>query len=209
MLYHAGSAAGMESLEKVWNLFFSISRPGKSMEICEKLWKFQKRFGTFWLLPEKKIWRPKRCLDPARALRSCCREFDRKQIECHSVLSRLFLFVVQTAHGRPGAVCPPLQQQQQQQKGPLRTVRLSKKVRSQARPHGSWLRQTMCQRSPGPGSSPTLKLSLVDLCMSALNKGWSVKETVKMDTEVRTYLMRGGYCRPRHICKTGNVYVPE
>ena len=72
------------------------------------------------------------CLDPARALQSCCREFDRKQFECRSVLSRLFLFIVQTAHGRPGAVCPPLQHQQQ--KGTLRTVRSSRKVRSQARP---------------------------------------------------------------------------
>ena len=26
------------------------------------------------------------CIDPARALRSCCCEFDRKQFECHSVL---------------------------------------------------------------------------------------------------------------------------
>ena len=37
------------------------------------------------------------CLDPARALRSCCLEFYRKQFECRSVLSRLFLFIVQTA----------------------------------------------------------------------------------------------------------------
>ena len=54
LVLYAGSAAGMESLEKVWNLFFQFPD-------LEKVWKFVKSFGNFkkglelFLLPEKKI----------------------------------------------------------------------------------------------------------------------------------------------------------
>ena len=63
---------------KSMEFVFSISRPGKSMEICEKLWKLQ-RFGTFCLLPEKLL--KTESVPPARALGSCCHAFDRKQFE--------------------------------------------------------------------------------------------------------------------------------
>ena len=80
---------------KSMEFVFSISRPGKSMEICEKLWKLQKRFGTFCLLPEKIL--KTESVPPSRALVSCCRAFDRKQFEGWTVFSLLFLFIVPTA----------------------------------------------------------------------------------------------------------------
>ena len=92
IVIYAGSAAGMESLEKVWNLFLQFPD-------LEKVWKFVKSFGNFkkrfGILPStsKKFW----SVPPARALGSCCRAFDRKQFEGCTVFSHLFLFIVQTA----------------------------------------------------------------------------------------------------------------
>ena len=48
----AGSAAGMKSLAKVWNLFFNFQTL-KSMGICEKLWTIKKKVWNFCLFPEK------------------------------------------------------------------------------------------------------------------------------------------------------------
>ena len=48
-----GSAAGMESLEKVWNLFFQFPDLEKVWKFVKSFGNFKKRFGTFCLLPEK------------------------------------------------------------------------------------------------------------------------------------------------------------
>ena len=97
----------MESLEKVWNLSFQFPD-------LEKVWKFVKSFGNikkglelfaFYL---RKILKTE-SVPPARALGSCCRAFDRKQFEGCTVFSHFFLFIVQTALGRPRAASPPLQ----------------------------------------------------------------------------------------------------
>ena len=74
--------------------------------------KSGKSLEPVYLLLDRKFLKTKNA-PPGRVLRSCCRDFERKQFECRSVLSCLFLFIVQTAHSRPGAVCPPLQQQKQ------------------------------------------------------------------------------------------------
>ena len=73
----SGSATGMESLEKYGICFFKF-QTWKSMEICEKLWNFQKRFGTFLPFTWENIFEDRKCASiPLEALRSCCREFDR------------------------------------------------------------------------------------------------------------------------------------
>ena len=50
---YTGSAAGMESLEKVWNLFFQFPDLEKVWKFVKSFGNFKKRFGTFCLLPEK------------------------------------------------------------------------------------------------------------------------------------------------------------
>ena len=52
---------------KSMEFVFSISRPGKSMEICEKLWKLQKKVWNFLPSAWEKIWRPKVCLPLERS----------------------------------------------------------------------------------------------------------------------------------------------
>ena len=79
---------------KSMEFVFSISRPGKSMEICEKLSQETSKKGLeLFAFNLRKFWRPKVCLP----LGSCCRAFDRKQFEGCIVFSHLFLFIVQTA----------------------------------------------------------------------------------------------------------------
>ena len=73
-----GSAAGMESLEKVWNLFFQFPDLEKVWKFVKSFGNFKKRFGTFCLLPEKIL---KTESPAARALGSCCHAFDGKQFE--------------------------------------------------------------------------------------------------------------------------------
>ena len=51
----------MESLEKVWNLFFQFPDLGKSMEICEKLWKFQKKVWNFLPFTWEKNFEDRKC----------------------------------------------------------------------------------------------------------------------------------------------------
>ena len=62
-----GSAAGMESLEKVWNLFFQFPDLEKVWKFVKSFGNFKKRFETFSLLPERKFWRPKVCLPLERS----------------------------------------------------------------------------------------------------------------------------------------------
>ena len=52
---NTGSAAGMESLEKVWNLFFQFPDLEKVWKFVKSFGNFKRRFGTFCLLLERKI----------------------------------------------------------------------------------------------------------------------------------------------------------
>ena len=89
---------GPQRVWKVWKkygiCFFQFPDLEKVWKFVKSFGKFKKRFGNFCLLPEKNL-KTKSVL-PAQALRSCCREFGRKQFECCTVFSRLFLFIVQT-----------------------------------------------------------------------------------------------------------------
>ena len=112
---------------KSMEFVFSISRPGKSMEICEKLWKLKKKVWNF--LPFEKNFEDRKC-----AYRSSAR----KLLPCvwpkaARGLYRHFPFVLfhHTNCVRQAQSCLPAASNK---KGTLGTVRLSRKDRSQVRP---------------------------------------------------------------------------
>ena len=124
----SGSAAGMESLEKVWNLFFQFPDLEKVWKFVKSFGNFKKRFGTFCLLPEKNL-EDRKCASRSSA---------RKLLPC--VLSkavrglyRLFTFVPIHRTNCVGQAqsCLPAASNK---KGKLGIVRLPRKDRSQVRP---------------------------------------------------------------------------
>ena len=122
-----GFAAGRK-IWKVWNLSFQFP----DLKIYGKLWKaleISKMVWNFLSFTWEKILKTEN-MPPAQALKSCFGEFDRKQFEFRSVLSRLFLSSYKLDMGGPELFARRFNSNK---KSTLRTVRLSRKVRSQAR----------------------------------------------------------------------------